>query len=151
MLVVCSSAFLLDKVLGSFLFCPVLTFAWRPGSIVEFLFASCHWSYFFSNPLLCYSRRCVFTSDVTENFVIKSDDMDWIQNFKAGISAFFHIWINRLIRLILVIPMFDSVKTISWSLIPGMGTHLFMSDGRLERKRSRVFCSLVELESWQIE
>ena len=42
-----------------------------------------------------------------------------------------------------MIPMFDSVKTISWSLIPGMGTHLFMSDGRLERKRFRVFCSLV--------
>ncbi|CAC5381839.1 relA [Mytilus coruscus] len=39
--------------------------------------------------------------------------------------------------------MLESMKTISWSLIPDTGSHLFMRDGLLMRNKSRMFGPLV--------
>ena len=55
-----------------------------------------------------------------------------------AVSAFFHKWTRHLTGFCLHGTMLVSTKTVSWSLRPGHGMHLFNKEGRLLMKMSRV-------------
>ena len=58
-------------------------------------------------------------------------------------SAFFHRWIVRLAGFSRFADTFEFMYTMSWSLMPGIGSHLFTSVGLFVMNKSRVFWFLV--------
>jgi hypothetical protein len=54
--------------------------------------------------------------------------------FSFCVSAFFHMYILRFTGFWLDIAMLESTKTISWSLMPGIASHLLINDARRKEK-----------------
>ena len=61
----------------------------------------------------------------------------------SSIFVDLHKYILCFVCLVLLILMLVSTKTMSWSLIPGRGLHLFTSDLWVVKTRSRVLSSRV--------
>ena len=77
------------------------------------------------------------------NFSSMLFDISSILLFSFCVSAFFHMYILRVAGFCLDIAMLESTKTISWSLMPGIASHLLINDGRFVKNTSSRFWPLV--------
>ena len=70
-------------------------------------------------------------------------DISSILLFSFCVSAFYQMYILRFTGFCLDIAMLESTKTISWSLMPGIASHLLINDGRFVKNTSSRFWPLV--------